>query len=69
MQGITNSSGGRTAPSAALGHPWVKKAAVDFVIAAVYERTIKKYGERGIRYVHIEVGHSAQNLLLQTTAL
>jgi len=48
----------------ALGQPWVKKAAVDFVIAAVYKRTTRKYRKRGIRYVHIEVGHAAQNLLL-----
>jgi SagB-type dehydrogenase family enzyme len=54
---------------ASLGQPWVKNAAVNFIIAAVYERTTKKYGERGIKYVHIEVGHAAQNLLLQATAL
>lgn len=28
-----------------------------------------KYGERGIRYAHIEVGHVAQNLFLQAVAL
>jgi SagB-type dehydrogenase family enzyme len=41
-----------------------------FVITAVYRRTAVKYGpERGARYVHIEVGHAAQNLLLEATAL
>ncbi len=54
---------------AAIGQPWLKKAAVNFVITAVYEITTRKYGERGIRYVHIETGHIAQNLLLQAVAL
>jgi SagB-type dehydrogenase family enzyme len=48
----------------------VLKAPVVFVIAAVYERTQKKYGEeRSPRYVHLEAGHAAQNLLLQAVAL
>ncbi|MEW6033865.1 MAG: SagB/ThcOx family dehydrogenase [Chloroflexota bacterium] len=54
---------------AALGQAWVGGGAVDIVIAAAYERTTKKYGERGVRYVHIEVGHAAQNICLQATAL
>ncbi len=41
-----------------------------FVLTAVYERTEAKYGkQRSPRYVHMEVGHAAQNLLLQATAL
>lgn len=41
-----------------------------FVIAAVYERTAQKYGQaRTPRYVHMEAGHAAQNLLLQAVAL
>ncbi len=47
----------------------VKKAAVCIVIAGVYERTTKKYRERGKRYVHMEVGHACQNIYLQATAL
>jgi|TARA_Y100000031_G_scaffold152038_2_gene194386 SagB-type dehydrogenase family enzyme len=27
------------------------------------------YGDRGERYVHIEVGHAGQNIYLQATAL
>lgn len=54
---------------AALGQPWVQKAPVVFCIAAFYERTTRKYGDRGLRYVHIEVGHAAQNLCLQAVAL
>lgn len=55
--------------SAALGQYWVREAPLNIVIAAVFERTTRKYGERGIRYVFIEVGHSAQNVLLQAVSL
>ena len=47
----------------------IREAPAVFVIAAVYARTAGKYGERAERYVHLEAGHSAQNLLLQAVAL
>ncbi len=47
----------------------VSDAATVVVFAAVYERTTFKYGERGVRYVHIETGHAAQNLSLQAESL
>ena len=59
----------RELASAALGQSSVATGAVDVVITAVYKRTTVKYGERGIRYIHIEVGHAAQNLVLQATAM
>ncbi len=55
--------------SAALGQDCVKEGAIAFVFTGVYERTTGKYGDRGIRYVYIEVGHAAQNLCLQATAM
>jgi SagB-type dehydrogenase family enzyme len=39
------------------------------VISAIYSRTTRKYGDRGIRYVWMEAGHAAQNICLQGTAL
>lgn len=54
---------------AALQQTSISDGAIDIVIAAVYERTTVKYGERGIRYVHMEAGHAAQNVALQSTAL
>lgn len=54
---------------AALSQSSVREGAVSIVITAIYERTTGKYGERGIRYVHIEVGHAAQNICLQATAM
>lgn len=53
---------------AALGQECVQEAPVVFVITGVLERTARQYGERSQRYVHIEAGHAAQNLLLQATA-
>lgn len=55
--------------AAALGQPWVKGGAAVMVFSAIYERTTQKYGERGIRYVHIEAGHAAQNVYLQAVSL
>jgi len=54
---------------AALGQSCVEEGAIAIVFTAVYDRTTAKYGDRGISYVHIEVGHAAQNLCLQATAL
>ena len=54
---------------AALGQECVAGAACVFALAAIAKRTTRKYGERGIRYIHIEAGHAAQNLLLQAQAL
>lgn len=53
----------------ALWQDWISQSSVVLVFAAVYERTTWKYGKRGIQYVHMEVGHSAQNVCLQVTAL
>lgn len=66
----TNTDDVRTNLSvAALLQREVALAPVDIVIAANYAGTIRKYGKRGRRYVHIEVGHAAQNILLETQAL
>jgi len=55
--------------AAALGQDCVEAGAAVIALAAVYERTTGKYGERGIRYVHMEVGHAAQNVCLEAAAL
>jgi SagB-type dehydrogenase family enzyme len=115
-QGVTDASGGRTAPSAGALYPlevyvvvgnvrelaagvyryeprnhrlarhgpedrrgalakaayrqgWTAEGAAILAVAAVETRTTRKYGERGVQYVHMEAGHAAQNVLLQATAL
>ena len=54
---------------AALGQEWVGAAPVNMVITAIYERTTRRYGDRGIRYVHMEVGHVGENIYLQCMSL
>ena len=54
---------------ATLDQTWLGDAAAVVVFTAIYARTTRKYGERGERYVHMEVGHAAQNLFLQAEAL
>jgi len=47
----------------------VKTASVDIIICGIYERVTSRYGQRGVRYTDIEVGHAAQNIHLQAVAL
>lgn len=47
----------------------LQEAPAIFVVTAVYQRTEAKYGERAERYVKLEAGHAAQNILLQAMAL
>jgi SagB-type dehydrogenase family enzyme len=55
--------------AAALDQEWIAEAPAILVLAAVPRRTVRKYGERAVRYVHVEVGHAAQNVYLQAVAL
>jgi len=54
---------------AALGQTMVSEAGAVIVIAAIMERTTRRYGDRGVRYVYNEVGHVGQNIHLQAAAL
>ncbi len=55
--------------SACLGQDFIRRAPVSFLVCAEYSRTTAGYGNRGVRYVHMEVGHLGQNLALQGEAL
>jgi SagB-type dehydrogenase family enzyme len=54
---------------ACLNQTWMAEAQVLVVFAAEYRRCTARYGDRGIRYTHMEVGHAGQNLFLQAEAL
>lgn len=55
--------------SAALGQQQIETAAANIIITAIVKRTSSKYGSRAERYVNMEVGHAAQNILLQVQSL
>jgi len=55
--------------AACLGQSWMSAAPALIAIAAVHERTASRYGERASRYIHMEVGHAAQNIALEAVAM
>jgi SagB-type dehydrogenase family enzyme len=55
--------------ASALGQSAVGSAPVVFVITGVAARTAAKYGDRAERYVYMEAGCAAENLMLEATAL
>ena len=54
---------------ACLGQSWMAGAPMMVVFTAEFKRCTARYGERGIMYTHMEVGHAGENLFLQTQAL
>jgi SagB-type dehydrogenase family enzyme len=55
--------------AAALGQDAIRNAPAAIVITGIFERTMVKYGNRGIQYVHMEVGGAAENIYLQAESL
>jgi len=55
--------------AAALNQSMVREAPLTVFYSAIFNRTTDRYGERGVLYVYIEVGHSAQNVYLQVEAM
>lgn len=55
--------------AAAIGQESVATAPLVVVINGVVSRTAARYGTRAERYVWMEAGHAAQNLLLQAVVL
>ncbi len=55
--------------AASLDQHWMARGAAMIAFAAAVERTTSRYGERGSRYVFMEAGHAAENVLLEAVAL
>jgi SagB-type dehydrogenase family enzyme len=54
---------------ASLRQDVIRHAPAVLIITGIGEKTTRKYGERGIRYMLMEAGHAAQNICLQAVAL
>jgi SagB-type dehydrogenase family enzyme len=55
--------------AAALNQDFIATAPCVFVFAADVGRTVRVYKQRGREFVCLDVGHAAENLLLQATAV
>jgi SagB-type dehydrogenase family enzyme len=55
--------------SAAFNQRFVARAPCCFIYMANVTRVVKVYKQKGWRYICMDLGHAAQNLLLQATAL
>jgi SagB-type dehydrogenase family enzyme len=54
---------------ASLHQTWMAEAPVMVVITGEYRRCMARYGQRGIRYTHMEAGNVSQNVFLTAEAL
>jgi SagB-type dehydrogenase family enzyme len=60
---------GREIAHAVLEQDFLAEAAAIFLWSAVFRRTMRKYGDRGLRYILLDAGHACQNVLLAAEAL
>lgn len=60
---------GKILKDLALGQAFFESASCVFIWSAYLRRTLSKYGERGLRYIFMDVAHICQNLLLAAVAL
>ncbi|MFC1540434.1 SagB/ThcOx family dehydrogenase [Candidatus Margulisiibacteriota bacterium] len=66
---LTNKDRRPSLARASLGQNFVREAPVSIIIAANFAITQAKYGPRAFRYVCMEIGHVAENIHLQATAM
>lgn len=47
----------------------IKNAPISIVFTGIYEKTMGRYGERGERYIYMDLGHAGQNVYLVAESL
>ncbi|TKJ19430.1 MAG: nitroreductase [Promethearchaeota archaeon Loki_b32] len=66
---ITSEDLSKKLAQASWDQKFIAEAYLNVIICAIFERTTQRYGERGVRYVYMEIGHCAQNIHLEAVAL
>lgn len=69
LEPVRKSDARKALAMAALGQRWIETAAAIVIFTTVPERTTRRYGNRGLMYIHMEAGHAAENVHLQAVAL
>ncbi|MDD3399531.1 MAG: SagB/ThcOx family dehydrogenase [Candidatus Pacebacteria bacterium] len=69
LKKITSANRTAKLAAAAFGQIWVKNAPAVLIICGDFEKTVKKYQDKGEDFVTMEAGHAAQNISLQAAAL
>lgn len=70
LQLVKQGNFSRELTTACYGQEFIFNAPTSLIYSAIYERTTKKYGDRGReRYVCMDLGHSAENVYLQAETL
>ncbi|MBU4260360.1 MAG: SagB/ThcOx family dehydrogenase [Proteobacteria bacterium] len=69
LERLTDKPAGALVAQAALDQSFIGRAAAVFIWSAVLRRNMAKYGQRGLRYICMDVGHICQNLQLAAEAL
>ncbi|MQY69292.1 MAG: SagB/ThcOx family dehydrogenase [Firmicutes bacterium] len=54
---------------ASFGQMFIAQAPISLITTVEYSRITSRYGRRGVRYAHIEVGHVGENIYLQAETL
>ena len=69
LEELSTGAFGERLAEACLGQHMCAKAPVVLLWSAIPRRTMSKYGDRGLRYIFMDVAHICQNVLLAATAL
>ncbi len=69
LEKINNDDLRKQLSNAALNQIWISDASALIIFTANYKKTAQRYGDQAEKYVHMEIGHAAENVYLQAVSL